>query len=362
MYKRTHDDKTGERMLNLTARNTVRRWVRARALAFVGLTGAVLIASAPHAVRANEALLGGRAFSPPDQTIPMGEDWNRQPIDRKMGDKAALAVTLDQQLYPALTPLIKKFAEAKGIDIAVQNGTCGTSAGALSEKKVDMGGFCCPPGLTDRLPGLKYHTVGIGALALITNKDNPTDNITMSDARKMFGNDIRDWSELPMSGLKTGEHEPVRAIVRFHCKLRPGHWRLIMDKADDFGWGVTEVSAIKDMVQQVSISPGSIGYETLWHITRLAREERSVVKTLSVNGAAPTDDAAVARGDYPLYRVFNITTWDTAPAHTGLGDELAAYLVDHANELDPQYAIIPAAELHKNGWIFEGDELVGEPR
>lgn len=310
---------------------------------------------------ANEQLLGGRAFTPPGTTIAMGEEWPHQSIKHETQQPVDLAVALDQQLYPALGPMIEDFAKKRGLKIAVQNGTCGISAGLLAQKAADMGGFCCAPGLTDRLPGLKFHTIGIGSLALITNQKNAVEDITIEDARRLFGNDIRDWSELPMSGFITGKHSPVRAIARLHCKIRPGHWRLILDTEQQFGWDLTEVSAIKDMVKQVSDTPGAIGYETLWHIERLAQEQGSLVKTLLVNGAAPSDNQALAHGKYPLYRVFNITTWEQGPAHNALGDELAAYLVANANTIEKKFAILPASTLRKNGWAFEGNELIGAP-
>ncbi|HEY9079181.1 substrate-binding domain-containing protein [Magnetovibrio sp.] len=291
----------------------------------------------------------------------MGDDWERKGISHTTPQPVDLAVALDQQLYPSLGPLIEAFAKDRGIKVAVQNGTCGISAGLLADKAADIGGFCCPPGASDRLPGLKYHTIGIGALALITHSSNPTENIDVDDARKLFGNDIRDWSELPMSGFKADTRQPVRALARLHCKVRPGHWRLILDTEQQFGWDLTEVSAIKDMLQQVSITPGAIGYETLWHIDRLAKENQSVVKTLRVNGMSPHDNDAVARGAYPLYRVFNITSWADGPANNELGNELAAYLVDHAGQIKPEFAIIPASDLRRYGWKFQDTELLGEP-
>lgn len=310
---------------------------------------------------ANERLLAGRAFTPPDANIPMGEDWERKGITHTTPEPVDLAVALDQQLYPALGPMIEMFAKERGVRIAVQNGTCGTSAGVLSNKSADIGGFCCPPGETDRLPGLKFHTIGIGALALIAHPSNPIDDLTLDQARKLFGNDVRNWSELPMSGMKSGPNERVRALARLHCKIRPGHWRLLLDTEQQFGWDITEVSAIKDMVKQVSSLPGAIGYETLWHIDRLNQEDGSRVKTLSINGTRPQDAQALAQGQYPLYRVFNITTWANGPAHSTLSDELAAYLIKQGEGMEAQFAIVPASTLRRNGWGFKDTELVAEP-
>ncbi|MCW8915441.1 MAG: hypothetical protein OQK24_06245 [Magnetovibrio sp.] len=319
-----------------------------------------LIALSPNA-SANEGLLGGRAFSPPSDIIPMGKDWESQPIKHSVNTEVDLAVALDQQLYPAVGPMIETFAKERGVKIAIQDGTCGTSAGLLAQKSADMGGFCCPPGVTDRLPGLKYHTIGIGALALIANPQNTLSNVSIDEARALFGNDIRDWSELPMSGFKSSAQSQVRAFARLHCKVRPGHWRLILDTEQQFGWNITEVSAIKDMVQQVSVTPGALGYETLWHIDRLAKEESTGVKTLDVNGASPHDREAVANGKYPLYRVFNITSWQSNNNQSDLNDELVEYLIANAHKIKEEFAIIPAEQLRKHGWKFHDNELVGEP-
>ncbi len=313
-------------------------------------------------VSANESLLGGRAFSLPSETIPMGDAWDRKGITHTTETEVDLAVALDQQLYPVLGPMVEAFAKERGVKIAVQDGTCGTSAGVLSNKTADMGAFCCAPGVTDRLVGLTYHTIGIGALALITHPFNPANNVSLDDARALFGNNIRDWSELPMSGLKLGANEKVHALARLHCKIRPGHWRLILNNEQQFGWNITEVTAIKDMITQVSTTPGSIGYETLWHIDHKGAQENSPVKTLLVNKTDPRDLNAVAKGKYPLYRVFNITSWASGPAQTKLGSELAAYLVENAPQIDPKFAIVPAQNLRRNGWQFEGDELIGEPQ
>ena len=57
-----------------------------------------------------------------------------------------MVVSLDQQMYPAIKPIIDDYAKKNAIKILVKDGTCGISAGMLAKKSVDVGGFCCPPG------------------------------------------------------------------------------------------------------------------------------------------------------------------------------------------------------------------------
>lgn len=294
----------------------------------------------------------------------MPRSWIEAPVAHQTAKPVALALSLDQQLYPALLPLIQRFARERNVEIAVQEGTCGTSTAALADKTADITGMCCPPGETDRLPGLKYHTVGIGAIALLVHPSNPIDGVTADAARQLFGGKTRKWGDLPMSGIKSAPDREVRAITRLHCKSRPGHWRLILDDADQFARDTEEVSAIEDMILQVSRNRGAIGYETLYHVTLYGEERQAPVKAIRVNGFAPDDDAALAAGKYPFYRVFNITTWTAEPTANPLADELATWLVAQANAgaMDARYGIVPAAQLRARGWKFLDNELIGEPK
>jgi ABC-type phosphate transport system substrate-binding protein len=332
-----------------------------RAFGFFHALAAVAVAGEAWATE--PATLGGRPFAAPGVEVPMPRSWIDAPVTRKARKPVALALSLDQQLYPALLPLIERFARDRDIEIAVQEGTCGTSTGALAEKSADITGFCCPPGETDRLPGLRFHTVGIGSIALLVHPGNPIEGVTADAARRLFGGHARDWGDLPMGGVKLHPKGEVRAITRLHCKSRPGHWRLILDDEDQFGRDVEEVSAIEDMILQVSRNKGAIGYETLYHATLFAESRKAAVRTIKVDGKAPEDQDALAAGKYPFYRVFNITTWSQGPATDPLARELAAWLLAQADAgaLDPRYGIVPAARLRANGWKFLDDELVGEP-
>jgi hypothetical protein len=111
----------------------------------------------------------------------------------------------------------------------------------------------------------------------------------------MFSGFQRHWT--PQQSPASGGVQP---IARLHCKKRPGHWRLLLDNEDLFGAHIHEVSSIPDMVARVSATRESIGYETLW---MLEKHRAHPVKILTVDGIAPSDQAALARGDYPLYRV-----------------------------------------------------------
>lgn len=303
-------------------------------------------------------LMGGPAFSDPSVTMPMPDEWQAQPVEyEEWADGAALAVLLDQHLYGVYLDLVKEFARARGVDIAVREGTCGISAGLLSGRKVDLAGFCCPPATSDRLPGLVYHTVGVGPLALIVHPNNPVDDITLGMAREVFAGRRTRWAQVP--GAEAMGSALIQPVARLHCKQRPGHWRLLLDNEDQFGTNLAEVGSIDDMMLSVSEDPLAIGHVATWNVTRLGG--RWPVKVLRIGGVAPDDRQALLEGRYPLYRAYTVAVWEDPRVHKRLATELVAFLRESAGRLDPTFHMITVRELRDAGWIFTGDELTGGP-
>ncbi len=304
--------------------------------------------------------LAGPPFSDPSQLQEMPEGWENQPIKyNQSAGNADIVITLDQHLYTALLPVIQQYEKKHKLKIIINEGTCGISSGKLAGKTVDIGGFCCAPGKTDRLPGLQFHTVGIDAIALIVHPDNPVDNITLGQARQIYMGDIYRWSKLNTSQGNAGMDIPIQAVGRLHCKLRPGHWHLLLGNEDFFDPGLKEVGAIPDMIAQVALDPGAIGYEVLWNTVRF--KDKGDVKALMINGYSPYKADHLISVKYPLYRVYNLTTWEGTHIKNPRARELVKHLLERAEHLDKIHNIIPASRLKKAGWKFRGNELVGEP-
>lgn len=266
-----------------------------------------------------------------------------------------MVITLDQQLYPMLKEKIQAFARENRLNIAIQKGTCGISAGALKRKEADIGGFCCPPGKVDRLPGLRFHTLGISSLALIVHRDNPLANLSLADAQAIFYGDVFRWNQVGFMDNK----QFIQPITRLHCKNRPGHWTLLLEDEDQFSLRAKGVGSIPDMISQVSANPRAIGYETLWMIN--AQRHQYPVKTVTINGHRADDGAALARGDYPLYRTYNITSWSAQHIKKESVEALIEQLIKEAGSVDSAFHLVPASRLREQGWKFSGNELTGEP-
>lgn len=305
--------------------------------------------------------LAGRPFTDPSYIFEMPTEWRGKQIQyEEWARNADIAVTLEQDVYRMLLPLIEKFGEEKGIRVAVKEGTCGISAGMLSRKVVDIGGFCCPPGKEDRLPGLKFHTLGIVAKAFLVHPENPVDNISARELRNIFRGKIHHWSELKTTDNGQGPPLTIKPVGRFHCPLRPGHWRLLLDNEDLFSPRLYEVGSMPDMIAAVALNKGAIGWETLGMVEHY--RNMGGVKPLRIDGHSPGDGDALAAKKYPFYRTYNITTWEGKEVENERAKALVEYLLKAAEGIDPVASgLAPASKLRKAGWKFKGNELVGEP-
>ena len=302
--------------------------------------------------------LRGEAFSDFNYIQQMPPGWKEQPIkyDPETG-QTDIVVTLDQHLYPAISEMIQKYAVNNGLNITVSEGTCGITAGKLARKAVDIGGYCCPPGITDRLPGLRFNTIGVVPLALLVHLENPVDNITLIQAREIFQGKVRRWSEIRDSKGRPGTGLKIQTVGRLHCKIRPGHWRSLLDNEDLFGPRLQEVGTIPDMISLIAAAPGAIGYEVMMMAERYRNEGE--VKALKIDGHAPNKLNLLSR-KYTLYRTLNITTWEGSNIENRHAQRLADYLLAQGRRLEEKFGIIPASSLRQAGWKFRDNELVGE--
>jgi len=331
--------------------NLLTRWAAYRFMLFVLLA----LGSAPLFAVDDHQHSHDSDFSDPSIFTKVPDGWTSKPtrhIDKY--PNTDLVVSLGQQSYPLFNDLISEYARENNLKIVVEQGTCGITSGRLLKKKVDVGAFCCPPGKNDRLPGLKFYSLGISPIALIVNTENPLSNVSSKQAKEIFGGEISRWSEVGSSSSQL-----IKPVGRLHCKTRPGHWRSMLKSGDDFSPRLFEVGVIPDMISQVSRSASSIGWETPLMVE--LHQKKGKVKVLKIDGHLPFEIDYVLTGKYPLYRSYTLTAWDKKSKANLEAVKLIRYLQKHIEKVHKEISFIPASRLRLAGWEFMGDELVGEP-
>ncbi len=307
-----------------------------------------------------DTALQGPAFSDPTKIVSMPEAWMKQSIDydpeaKKL--KADVVITLDQEIFFMFGPQVAEYGKQKGINIVNQEGTCGISDGLMRKKQADLAGYCCAPSEPQRLPTLKYQTLGIAAKVFIVHPDNPVNNLTYDQLQAIYHGDYRNWSEV--KGLEGAPNTPLHVVGRLHCKARPGHWRLMIDHENQFSPRMKEVNNIPDVISEVMGNPGSIGFITLTNLSHYQKNNKP--KILKVNGADPHDKEAIATLRYPIYRTFELSTWEGEGVRNKHVDGLVTFMLKSVETLGPDYSFVPVSQMRVTGWQFHGDEVVGEP-
>ena len=301
--------------------------------------------------------LRGKAFTKPSYIVPLPDEWQKKPIKYPASfGPVDIAVALNQQLFTHLEPLIREYGKKKDLKIKIVDTTCGSAAGHMFNKEVDIASFCCPPGKIDRLPGIRFDTLGIHPVAFFVHPDNPVDGVNLRQLRQIYQGDIENWSALG------GSHKKIDVAGTLHCKKRPGHWKLLLGHEDDFGPNFINIG-MDDSVKRPASNPQIISFESVLTAQRFWRDvnvTKSKIKAIKINGYSPENVNHLLAGNYPLYRVFNLTTWEGSAVENSDAQDLVSYLIEKV-EKTRKDEFLSAAKLKKAGWKFYDNELIGEP-
>ena len=203
-------------------------------------------------------------FDYTNQISPMDKSWMEQPITyERTIVNADLVVNLDQSQHKYLKPVIQEYALQNNLKIHVNSGTCGITNRMLLHKSIDMGAYCCPPSRADRLPNMRFHTLGVAPLALVSNPGNPVKNVSFKEAQGLFSGDIRRWSDIQDPPI--GFRRPVQPVAFVHCNKRPGHWRLLIDNEELYSIRLKSVTSIPDMIAEIASNQSAVGLEVWWN-------------------------------------------------------------------------------------------------
>lgn len=160
-------------------------------------------------------------------------------------------------------------------------------------------GFACCPLAKDEIEKYKLDVTPLAMepIMIITHKSNPIKSLTTKQIRGMFSGKIKNWREVG------GEDKKIVVVTRLHCGKRPGHWKTILPKKDDFTKDRINVKGAEPMVRTVSDFGNSIGHVgSGWKI-----QSTDKIKIIKVNGYEPNPKNLKAK-KYPFFRIQSIFT------------------------------------------------------
>lgn len=198
-----------------------------------------------------------------------------------------------------LTALAKAYEKNTGVKIDIQGGGATRGIRDVESLSADIGGSCRHRIIgSDEEKGVTMVPVAWDALVVIVHKDNPVDDISLDNLRKVYLGQLKNWKELggTDAGIKLYVRQgKISGVGRTTRKLLFANY--------DQEFAATETFASSGPLEKALVNdPHAIA------ITGISSARKRDVKILTVEGKAPTYDN-VSSGEYlmyrPLYLVYN---------------------------------------------------------
>ena len=212
---------------------------------------------------------------------------------------------------------------APNVSVEVSGGGSGVGIAALIAKTADIANSSrhLEPEEEEKAKKSANHaptqfTVGYDGLAIYVHKSNPLEQISMEELGEIYreGGKIAKWSDLGVKEIPGAKSDDIIRISRQNNSGTYHYFReTVVGKKNDFKSGSLDMNGSKDVVEQVSKTPGAIGYSGLGYAT-------PQVKILKVSmkkgepGVLPSI-ASVHDKSYPISRPMFMYTPGEPPAH-----------------------------------------------
>lgn len=189
----------------------------------------------------------------------------------------------------------------------------GSSAGieAVISGKSDIGNSSRELKESELEQGLVSNVVAIDAIAIVTDIDNKTDNLTKEQLIDIYTGKIRNWKEVG------GDDLPIVVIGREAGSGTRSAFEEILGLEEKCEYA-NEVNESGPIVAKVRSIPGAIGYVSLDVVD-------DSIKTLAIDGVYATDEAIID-GSYSLQRPFVMATKGTIEKQSEQVQNLFKYI------------------------------------
>jgi phosphate transport system substrate-binding protein len=188
-----------------------------------------------------------------------------------------------------------------GITISITGGGAMKGIRDAAAGRVDMGGTCRPPipHRDDSEKGLVITHVAWDALVVMVNPNNPVNDISSEQVRKIFEGKMRFWKDLGAPELAI-----ITLATRIGMLSGVGYMTRIMlynDPVAFFSQHAKRLKSSTPVEKMVEKTKNAIG------ISGVSSAIKRKVKLLALNGVKPTKEN-IASGKYTYYRPLFLVT------------------------------------------------------
>ena len=249
---------------------------------------------------------------------------------------AELSGTITMSGSTSMEKLCNAFAEDfsdKNPDVTIAPEFTGSGAGieAVSNGTVDIGNASRALKDSEKEKGLSENIVAYDGIAIVVDKDNAVDDLTLDQLKSIYLGETTNWSALG------GEDSPIVVIGREAGSGTRGAFEELLDVADQCVYA-NELDNTGAVMAKVASTPGAIGYVSLDVVD-------DSVKAVKLEGVEPTAENILS-GDYALYRPFVMATKGEITEQSDLVQAFFDYVYSEegASIIEQVGLIVPDAE------------------
>ena len=244
-------------------------------------------------------------------------------------------------------PIAQKAAEAfmdanQNADIQIMGG--GSSVGIKSvgegTAKIGMASRDIKDSEKKQYPYLIEHVIAKDGIAIIVHTSNTINSLSLEQVMGVYDGTYRNWNQLG------GPNQEIVVIGRDSASgTREFFWEFVMKKGN-FIPGMLEMNSNGAVKQQVSQTPGAIGYVGLGYVD-------SFVKAVKIDIGDEVIDPTVKNvleGKYPISRSMNMYTHGKP---TGLAKEYLEFILSvKGQEIVKEEGFVPLEQAGNNGKVL----------
>lgn len=199
--------------------------------------------------------------------------------------------------------LAKAYEAKTGVHIDIQGGGATRGIRNVAAQTADIGGSCRRHMWGEKEErGVTMIPVAWDALVVIVNKDNPVNNITMENLRKVYLGEITNWKDLG------GGDQPIKLFVREGKISGVGRTtrKLLFGNYEQEFAATQEFESTGPLEKEIEVDANAIG------ITGVSSARKRKLKILDLNDKSPTYEN-VQMGNYLLYRPLYLAYNENSP-------------------------------------------------
>jgi phosphate transport system substrate-binding protein len=208
-----------------------------------------------------------KADSSPEGSASSSADGKKQSIQNIGSDTMVNLAQAWAEEYAKVEP---------NVSIEVSGGGSGVGIAALINKTADIANSSrkLEEGELKKAEAAGGHPaeflVGFDGLAIYVHKSNPLESISVEELGDIYreGGKLAKWSELGVKEIPGAKSDDIIRISRQNNSGTYQYFReTVVGKKSDFKSGSLDMNGSKDVVEQVSKTPGAIGYSGVGYAT-----------------------------------------------------------------------------------------------